>query len=226
MSAAGRCQTSVGECVVNVDDLSEEAFVQPLLQEALKARGLLNASYTFQADTPLPEALLSAARLHAMDETELWVLEPPAENAGTLSIVQSSSASGEWRALMKLNKIFQRLCIALAAKTQIDSMLLALCHVPPEREPLRIHHSDETAQTLLRSCGGRGSVRVVECAAGGRGLVASRSVGTGGTSVAVPASALITAATARAELPEGVIKILSQEGLWAEHLQVRKCKDI
>lgn len=205
--------------VVAGDALSDDGEPPPLLQEALAAHQLLGASYKLHAGTPLPEALLSTARLHAMSEAELWLHDPPPWTVRPPP-VPFISACSEWHALTRLRNALSPCRHAQTAKAQVESLLLALGNVPPEPSPLRLHPTDAAARAFLASSGGRGNVRVAQCAVGGRGLVAGCAVPAGGCAVSLPAGALISAATARAELPAGVVRLLSREGPWADHLQV------
>lgn len=206
--------------IVAGDALSEDGEPPPLLHEALAAHQLLGATYELHSGTPLPKALLTTARLHAMSEAELWLHAPPSSQAGRPPPVAFVSACSEWHALTRLGTALEPCRHARAAKAQVESLLLALCHVPPEPSPPRLQRADAAARALLASIGSRGDVRVAECAVGGRGLVAGSAVAVGSCAVSLPARALISAATARAELPAGVVRLLSREGPWAEHLQV------
>lgn len=214
--------------------LTEEALsngdeASALRREALRIHDLLGVTFEFDADAPLPSKLLGAARLHAMSESELWLYEPTAwqhssSEHGPPPVAPLASAASEWRALVKLRDAIARSAPAAdgccKAGEEVAALIGGLCDVVPEPVPLHRHASDSQARELLAALGGRGAVCVGECAVGGRGLVAERPLLGGEIALALPASALITAATARRELPAAVLTHLEREGPWAEHLLV------
>ena len=204
--------------VVAESALAAGGETPPLCREALEAHGLLGSAHYMHDEAPLPSALLSAARLHAMTEAELWLYEPPREQP-TKTVPPASTAS-EWHALVSLRAALTPPAACRAALSQVDALLAELCHVVPEHSPLRLDASDAAAGALLSASGGRGAVCVAECTVGGRGLVAQAALRVGDAALSLPATALISAATARSELPPAVVSLLEEEDVWSEHLLV------
>ena len=216
------CAARSGTHQIHERHLSWTERPSTLRRSALSSLGALGTAFAVSDAAPLPPGLLSAARLHAMSEAELWAL-PPLDVG---SDVPLASAASEWRALTKLRRA---LCPGSAADLspslpaeEVAQLLRALCAVEVEPMPLRRHSSDANARALLAALGGGGGERVavVGCSAGGRGLVAASPIASDEVVVSLPAASLVSGATARAELPAAVVAALEEEGEWCDHLLV------
>ena len=216
------CAAHSGAHQIHERHLSWTERPSTLRRSALSSLGALGTAFAVSDAAPLPPGLLSAARLHAMSEAELWAL-PPLDVG---SDVPLASAASEWRALTKLRRA---LCPGSAADLspsvpaeEVAQLLRALCAVEVEPMPLRRHSSDANARALLAALGGGGGERVavVGCSAGGRGLVAASPIASDEVVVSLPAASLVSGATARAELPAAVVAALEEEGEWCDHLLV------